>query len=153
VIHTLLHDVRYAVRALTKSPGYSGLVLGTMALGIAATTAVYSVIDGVILRPLPFPEGDRFVQLLRPRTDGQGGDTRISAGTLRALQDTASAFDAVEAWESRRVVLGGAESRLVMVARASPGLLPLVGGRPPMEGRRRPVRPRRGARGPLVSSW
>jgi len=135
VIHTLLHDVRYAVRALTKSPGYSGLVLGTMALGIAATTAVYSVIDGVILRPLPFPEGDRFVQLLRPRTDGQGGDTRISAGTLRALQDTASAFDAVEAWESRRVVLGGAESRLVMVARASPGLLPLVGGRPPMEGR------------------
>jgi len=110
------------------------LVLGTMALGIAATTAVYSVIDGVILRPLPFPEGDRFVQLLRPRTDGTGGDTRISAGTLRALRDTAAAFDAIEAWKSRRVVLGGAESRLVMVARASPGLLSLVGGAPPVAG-------------------
>jgi len=105
VIDTLLHDVRDAVRALTRSPGCSVLVLGTMALGIAATTAVYSVIDGVILRPLPFPEGDRFVRFPHPHTDGKGGDTWISAGTLRALRNTAAAFDAIEAWKRRRVVL------------------------------------------------
>ena len=76
MIDTLLHDVRDAVRALTRSPGYSVLVLGTMALGIAATTAVYSVIDGVILRPLPFPEGDRFVQFQHLRTDVEVRDMR-----------------------------------------------------------------------------
>jgi len=73
VIDTLRSDLRYTVRALAKHPRFSVLVIGTMALGIAATTAVYSVIDEVMVRPLPFPEGDRFAQLLRPRTDGKGG--------------------------------------------------------------------------------
>ena len=135
MIDTLRSDLRYAARALAKNPKFSALVIGTMALGIAATTAVYSVIDGVIVRPLPFPEGDRFAQLLRPRTDGKGGDSPITAGTLAAIRNTASTFDAVEAWVLRRVVLGGADARLVQVARASPGLLSLVGSAPPLAGR------------------
>lgn len=76
-----------------------------MALGIAATAAVYSAIDGAILRPLPFPEGDRFVRFPRPRTDGEGDDTSTSAGTLRALRKIAAASDAIEAWKRRHVVL------------------------------------------------
>ena len=73
MIDTLRSDLRYAVRALAKNPRFSVLVIGTMALGIAATTAVYSVIDEVMVRSLPFPEADRFAQFLRRRSDGKGG--------------------------------------------------------------------------------
>ena len=52
---SLYRDLRYAVRGLAKNPGFSGLAILTMALGIGSTTAVYSVIDGVLLNPLPYP--------------------------------------------------------------------------------------------------
>jgi hypothetical protein len=59
----LRHDVRYAVRSYAKAPSFTVAVLATLALGIGASTAIFSMVNGILLRPLPLPDADRLVYL------------------------------------------------------------------------------------------
>ena len=59
----LVHDVRYAIRLLLKRPGFAAVAILTLALGIGATTAIFTVVNAVLLRPLPFPDAERLVQV------------------------------------------------------------------------------------------
>jgi len=62
-MHTLLQDLRFSIRQLRKSPVFALTTILTLALGIGATTGIFSLVNAVLLRPLPFPESDRILSL------------------------------------------------------------------------------------------
>src|SRR5688572_28562928 len=74
-VETLLRDVRYGARVLRKSPGFTTTSILTLAIAVAINAAVFSIVDGVLLKPLPFPEPDRL--LLMESTIEAGGERAV----------------------------------------------------------------------------
>ena len=95
----LVKDLRYALRGLRKSPAFALVAVITLALGIGANTAMFSVIDAVLLRPLPYPDSDSLVQIYE--TDTLHGRTRgpVSPYNFADWQRQASAFQEMAAYE------------------------------------------------------
>lgn len=133
----LLSELRHALRRWTARPGLAITVVLTLGLGIAATTAIFSVVDGVLLRPLPWREPDRLVAayLMRPawRTDPVLSflwDTGfLSWANFREVQ-AQQTFEAVAAWQRARPVALAGTSDLLQALNVSSGFLATLGARP-----------------------
>ena len=95
VLETLITDIRYALRRLRSNPGFSIAAIATLALGLGASTAIFSAINPILFEPLPFPHADRLVVF----TDrgGDGAPIAPTFGTFREIDKRSHSFDALAA--------------------------------------------------------
>ncbi len=130
-MHDVAQDLRLALRALARSPAFTVAVLVTLALGIGASTAIFSVIYGVLLRPLPYPQGDRLVHLTQPARLAGVKNIGISPIELRELRGRATTVsDLVEYHSMPFVILGGQEPERVQTGVVSAEFFQTLGVRP-----------------------
>src|SRR5215470_9475591 len=101
-MENLLADLRHAVRLLIKSPGFTTVAVLALALGIGANTAIFSVIDRVLLAPLPFPDSERIMRLQRHFTNGNSSS--ISVPKYMAWRKS-QAFSSIAAYDFGSVSL------------------------------------------------
>ena len=122
----MLDDVRYAARGLRKNPGFTAVAAVTLGLGIGATTAIFSVVSGVLLRPLPFADPDRLVQV--NETEPPFGTGAVSYPDLNDFRLRSKSFDAMIAYvPGRRNLLGIDEPERVVTVAAERGLFRMLG--------------------------
>ena len=124
---TLLHDLRQGCRVLVKSPGFALAVLATLALGIGANTALFTVVNTVLLRPLPYPDSGRIVNITR-----EGGGTD-SIPMFAYWEQNNSLFEDLTAYDFAGTGLnlsGGDRPELVQGLRVSRNYFRLFGARP-----------------------
>ena len=119
-------DLRFAFRQLRKSPGFTVTVVLTLALGIGAATAIFSLVEGVLLRPLAFSNPDRLVLLGDHLGEGQG--ISVTAREIAGYANQTSAFSSVGGYISTNYELSsGAVPEEVYAARFSAGVFPTLG--------------------------
>jgi putative ABC transport system permease protein len=142
----LRQDTLYSLRSLLKAPGFTATVILTLALGIGANSAIFSVVDAVLLRPLPFPDAGRVVNVA---WDGRGHLQALSAVKFQYWHDHARAFDAMATWREslRRVDIGG-EVSAVRTLSVSGGFFQVLGYTPALG---RTFEPFEGSDGPSVA--
>lgn len=108
----LVQDLRYGIRGLLKTPGFTAIAALTLALGIGANSAIFSFVDGVLLKPLPYPEADRIMRVLeKPPGGGRNG---ISALTFLDWQHENTVFESLAAYTGGSVTLSGIEEPLLV---------------------------------------
>ncbi len=130
-METMLQDLRYALRVLRKNPGFTIITVFTLALGIGATTAIFGVVYGVLLRPLPYDKPDQIVQLREMNSRGQWmnfadpnfEDIRAQNASLQGLAEFNAGVESVS---------GGTEPTRTTVASVSQDFFPLMRIQPVM---------------------
>jgi len=129
----MLQDLRFALRRLRKNPGFSAIAIVTLALGIGANTAVFSAVDAVLLKPLPYPDADRLVSL-DTKVPGPGKDiygSSMSYPDLQQLQSLTRDFAGVAAYRDTRYNYASRDQALELAATVvSPSLFGVLGVSP-----------------------
>jgi predicted permease len=130
----MLQDVRYGLRVMAKNPGFTAVTVLTLALGIGANAAIFSLVDAVLLRPLPYPDPEQLVGLGQWRNQAGEGyiQTGVSAPTIADIAKT-GAFQFVAYYRSKGFnVTEGNRPESVGGIQASAELLPMFGVQPEM---------------------
>ncbi len=129
-LERLLKDLHFAARQFVRSPGFSLLAIVTLGLGIGANTAMFSVLNGVLLKPLPYANLSQLDRLYRATPQNREG--HISPADFRELQQTKDAYGDVAAYTPANVSLSepGHPAEMAYSARATSNLFSLLGVRP-----------------------
>jgi putative ABC transport system permease protein len=132
---TLWQDLRYATRMLRNKPGFTLVAVITLSLGIGANTAIFSVVNAVLLRPLPFKNPERLVSIYERRANSGEANLPISAHEFAAWQQRTHSFDALTLIQGDGLTLTGRGDPVILeVARVSTDFFAVVGV-PPLLGR------------------
>jgi predicted permease len=120
-MHALMQDLRYAVRSLRRTPGFTLAAVLTLALGIGATSTIFTVVNGVLLRPLPYVESDRLANIWNDLGEGAQSLPAVSPPDFKDYQRRTRTFEAFAAASDANVVnlrgnltSGGAAERVTM---------------------------------------
>src|ERR1700678_3184215 len=112
-MRSILNDLRYALRQLRKSPGFTFTAVTVLALGIGANIAVFTVLNGIFLRPLPYARPDRIVTIELPNNDARFFDFSMSYADMLQLRDAAGPrVQAAGAFGSARASVVGPGGRI-----------------------------------------
>jgi len=131
MLDTLLKDIQYGVRNLARTPGFTAVAVVTLALGIGANTAIFSVVQNVLLRPLPYPHPEELVEIWNtypPQIPRAG----LSPGDYADWHQQASSFSQMGAYGNTSNgfnLTGDGEPQRVLVGYASSDLFPMLGAR------------------------
>ena len=127
----LWQDVLYGARTLWQKPTYSAIAILTLALGIGANTAIFSVVNAVLLEPLPFAEPDRVMALGQQTTQNRAALSQFSFPNFADLRDRSQAFERLSAYYNLNLTLtGDREAQLLRGTVITADLLPLLGEQP-----------------------
>ena len=130
-LDVLRQDVRFAVRTLGRRPGFAAVTVLTLAVGIGATTAIFSLIDSVLLKPLPFKEPDRLTLVWEVRPRFNLPRVGVSPANYVDWQKQAQSFENLAAYVSNFVNLTGTgRPERLAAARVTPNLFPTLGVEP-----------------------
>jgi len=131
LIENLMQDLRFGLRMVRKSPGFTTVVILTLALGIGANTAIFSVVYAIVFRPLPCEDPSRLVTVWTEWLEKSGSRSRVSLPDFQDWEDQNSVFEELAAYGTNRYDIpdleGGEGVRGAMV---TPGFFPLFGVKP-----------------------
>ncbi len=130
-MRTLLQDLSYGLRMLRKSPGLTGIILIMLTLGIGATTAVFTVFDAILLRPLAYEKPEQLVQLWSTRTEGPFQQFEFSYPDYLDVKKENKVFSQIGGYSGNSVTLSGKDgAEQLQVAVATSGFFETLGVRP-----------------------
>jgi putative ABC transport system permease protein len=126
----LMQDVRYAVRRLSRSPGFTAVAMLTIAIGVGANTAIFGVVNSTLIDPLPYPNADRIVYLWR-QAPAISLMTTPSGENVVAWREQATSFEEIQVYDGGTFTLtGGEEPRELLGLRVLPGFFEFLGVQP-----------------------
>lgn len=132
-LDTLLRDARHSLRTMRLNPGFATAAVLSLAIGIGANTAIFSVVNAVLIRPLPYPEAERLVGVYNSAViQGETfNDMGLSPGMNAALKEQSAAFQELGVWlPGTGTVTGAGEPEQIKVLRMTQGVLPALGAQP-----------------------
>ena len=125
-----MSGLRLAARQLARNPSFGAIVVLTLALGLGASTLIYSVLDGVLLKPLPYPDADRIVRVFQVNADGYDR-VNLSKPNFDDLEAQTRSFSALAVFETlTEPVVGGSEAARLEVAHVSREIYDVIGVHP-----------------------
>src|SRR5260221_3240180 len=126
-----MNDLRFAVRMLKKTPGFTAVVIATLALGIGATTAIFSFVNAILIRPLPYPEPNRLVMLFESNAAEGASRGAVAAPMLGEWRRQSTVFEGLAARGGDNFILTGrGPSESLAGSRVSANLFSLLGVQP-----------------------
>ena len=129
-METVIQDLRYAARALRRSPAFVMITVLTLALGIGANLAIFTLVNAVLLQPLPFPEPERLIRVFDDLNGAGATDGGMSVPELEELRARSDIFEQVSAiWPVSTALTGGERAERIEMLGTSPSYFEMLGAK------------------------